>query len=337
MWLRFGAVSLTWGASFLMMKLALEGMGVYQVAFARNLLGAAALVILLLATRQRLMLDWRRAGHSVVVAALLNVAPALLYAWAETGLSSGMASIYNATTPLMTLLVGLLAFRTEKSTRRKLLALGLGLGGVVVVAAPSVGGGGPLGTHLACLGATACYGAAYGYIRKFLATPSSNPLGQTALQLLLAVVLLLPGVFLWGASPIDFTPRVAVGILVLGIAGTGMCFAWNNTLIAEWSPSRAATTTYITPAVGVLLGALVLGEPLGWNLPAGLLLILGSVVLGREHPGPAATGSEVVPIGGESLHSGPGEPHVDLGLAAAKTTAGSSHPTPVRGATGRFD
>lgn len=282
MWLRFGAVSLTWGSSFLMMKLALEGMGVYQVAFARNLLGAAALVGLLLVTRTYPALGWRRVGHSLVVAATLNVAPALLYAWAETGLSSGMASIYNATTPLMTLLVGLAAFRTEKSTARKILALGLGLVGVVIVAAPSIGGGGSLPSHLACLGATACYGVAYGYIRKFLAIPSSNPLGQTALQLVLAVVLLLPGVFIWGAAPIDFTPRVLVGVLVLGIAGTGMCFAWNNTLIAEWNPSRAAMTTYITPAVGIILGALVLGEPLGWHLPAGLLLIFTSVLLGRE-------------------------------------------------------
>lgn len=284
-WLRFAAVSLTWGSSFLLMKLALEGMGAYQVAFGRSALGVATLMAVLLLRRSRVRWNTKLVLHSAVVALTLNVVPALLYAWAETQLSSGLASIYNATTPLMTLLVTVLALRGERIAAHQVGALLLGLAGVVVVAVPAATTGGSVWAHLACLGATACYGMAYVYIRRHLAHPGVDAVRQTALQLVLATVIFLPAMPFLGTGHIQWNAPVVAGILLLGIFGTGLCFVWNNHLIASWGPSRAAMTTYLTPVVGVLLGAGVLGEPLTWNLPAGLALVLVSIVLGRRHVG----------------------------------------------------
>lgn len=282
LWLIFAAVSLTWGSSFLFMKLSLTQLNAYEVAMGRISLGAATLLLLMLLTRRKFTFSWSQLGHTAVVALCLNVLPSLLYAWAETRLSSGLASIYNATTPIMTLLVGLMALRSERISGRQMLGVGLGLAGVLVIAGPEVSGGGELLAHLACVAATACYGISYVYIRRFLVPPGGDPVAQTALQLTVASVILAPGAF-WWAGPLRLPQGEALaGILLLGVLGTGLCFVWNNRLIGRWSPSRAAMVTYVTPAVGVALGALVLHESLSWNLPAGLVLVILGIGLGSK-------------------------------------------------------
>ena len=96
-------------------------------------------------------------AHLLVVGLLLCVAPFSLFAYGETHISSGLASIYNATTPLLTMLVASVFLPQERPTVLKLLGLALGFGGVLVVLAPWRGvGGGSLMGELACLGATTC-------------------------------------------------------------------------------------------------------------------------------------------------------------------------------------
>lgn len=108
--------------------------------------------------------------HVTVVAILLCVAPFLIFAWAEQFIASSLASIYNATTPLMTMLMAIAALPDERPTPRRLLGLGLGFGGVVVVLAPWAGrSGGSVAAQLGCLAATASYGAAFVYLRRYVA------------------------------------------------------------------------------------------------------------------------------------------------------------------------
>lgn len=278
-WLYFVAVCLTWGSSFLFMKLSLQSFNVVQVAFGRNFLGALALLAVLLVMRRKISVGRRQVGHTAVVALFFNVIPALLYAWAQTGISSGLASIYNATTPMMTLIVTALAFRSQRPGRNQNLGILIGLLGVLVIAIPEIGFGGSVLMHVACLGATACYGVGYVYLRHFLSRPDADPVQQTALQLCIASVVLAP-LLAFAPLPADLGSPVAwFGIAMLGVVGTGLCYVWNNRLISLWGASRAAMTTYVTPAVGVLLGVLVLSEPLAWNLFVGLAIVLGSIML----------------------------------------------------------
>lgn len=266
------------------MKLALQGFNVVQVAFGRNFLGAIALLMVMLIMRRSLKMSWSQLGHTAVVSVFFNVFPALLYAWAQTGISSGLASIYNATTPIMTLLVTALAFRTQRSNRYQNSGVALGLLGVLVIAVPEVGLGGAWPLHLACLGATACYGVGYVYLRQFLARPDADPIQQTATQLTIASCILAP-LLIWAPVPQDFlNPTAWFGLSMLGVVGTGLCYVWNNKLIGLWGASRAAMTTYVTPAVGVLLGAMFLAEPLVWNLFAGLAIVLLGIVLSGYRP-----------------------------------------------------
>ena len=127
------ALALVWGASFLFIKVGLEGLSPAQVVLGRLTAGAVSLVVVTTVTRRPLPRERVVWGHMFVVALLLCVVPFLLFSWAETRISSGLASIYNATTPLMTMLVALAALPSERPTRTRLLGLLVGFAGVVLV------------------------------------------------------------------------------------------------------------------------------------------------------------------------------------------------------------
>jgi drug/metabolite transporter (DMT)-like permease len=168
--------------------------------------------------------------------------------------------------------------------------------GVVIVAVPSISGGGSWMPHAACLLATACYGFAYEYLARFVVRAGQSPLVPTMWQLVFAAAILAPGLLLPGQLEATYSPSVVFGIVALGVIGSGPACVWNNLLVAEWSPTRAAMSMYVTPCVGVILGWLVLGESLTWNLPLGLAVVLGAVALDSRAaataPSPAGPGRE---------------------------------------------
>jgi drug/metabolite transporter (DMT)-like permease len=142
---QFLVLALTWGSSFLFIKVGLEGFSPAQVVLGRLVAGAAALLVVVAVTRQRLPRAAAVWGHLAVVAVLLCVVPFLLFAWAELHVSSGFASICNATTPLMTTMVAWVALPGERPDRIRLAGLIAGFAGVVVVLGPwrgLAGGGG---------------------------------------------------------------------------------------------------------------------------------------------------------------------------------------------------
>jgi drug/metabolite transporter (DMT)-like permease len=278
----FVALALTWGSSFLFIKIGLEGLTAAQVVWARLVLGAAALAVLTALTRTPLPKDGRLWGHLVVVALLLCVLPFSLYAWAELRVSSGVASILNATTPLQTMLVAMVALREERLTRDRTLGLVLGFGGVLTVlgAWSGVAGGSRAG-QLACLGATASYGVAFVYLRKFVAGRGLPALTVATAQVGLGAVAMLAATP-WIARPApDLSRRVVVSMLLLGIAGTGLAYVWNTAIVSRWGATNASTVTYLTPVVGVVLGVAVLGERATWNQPVGALLVIGGVLVAQ--------------------------------------------------------
>jgi len=106
----FIALGLVWGASFLFIELALESFTPLGIAFLRGGLGALSLLIMITIMKQKLPRNARHWLHIAVVAMLLNTAPGFLFAVGQQYVSSSIAGILNATTPMMTLLVISLAF-----------------------------------------------------------------------------------------------------------------------------------------------------------------------------------------------------------------------------------
>ncbi|QGQ18799.1 EamA family transporter [Cellulomonas sp. JZ18] len=293
--------ALVWGSSFLFMKVGLEGLGPAQVALARLLLGALTLVVVMTVLRRRWPRDGRTWGHLAVVGVLLCVVPFQLFAWAGQHLASGLSSILNATTPLMTSLAVALLLPAERLTARQGAGLGVGAAGVVVIMAPwtYLGTGGvaaPLPAVLACLGATACYGLGMTYLRRFV-TPLRLPAETVAAgQIVVAALVMLALSPVVARGTVSLTWPVVLSMVGLGALGTGMAYVWNTRVVDAWGAQRASTVTYLTPVVGVVLGILVLDERLHWYEPVGgLLVVLGIVVAQRAARAAGGAGAVVPP------------------------------------------
>lgn len=223
-------------------------------------------------------------GHLCVVAVFLCVIPFLLFAWAQTVLSSGLGAILNATTPIWTGIAAAILIRGTRLTAGQLVGIGLGAVGVAIVI-----GDGPLlaeppflaslPAQLACLGATASYGLAYAWMQRFVnGRYSHDPVAIAAVQMTAAALTIPLSPFL-AAAPIgsDWPPVLALA--ALGALGTGFAYVWNTRIVADWGPLAASTVTYLTPLVGVVLGVLVLAERVSWHEPVGALVIVVSVLL----------------------------------------------------------
>lgn len=303
---RLGALALAWGASFLFIEVALEGLSPVQIVLGRLSAGATVLWSILAVRRQRLPRDLRLWGHLVVLGVVANIVPFSLFGFGQERVTSGLAGVLNGSTPLFTLLFALGALPEERLSVARGLGLGLGFVGVVLVVGPwdtnpltsSLTG------QLACLGASACYAIAFVYTRRFVSGRGYPPGTLAAGQLGAAAVLL------WLAAPIVargdvvLTPPVVGSVLALGAVGTGVAYLLYFRLIAEAGATNTSMVTYLIPLVAVALGVIVLGEPVGWNVFAGAaVVILGvAVAEGRlrwfRRPGPARppAGPSQVPV-----------------------------------------
>jgi drug/metabolite transporter (DMT)-like permease len=281
---QYGALAVTWGASFLLIKIGLDGLSPGQVVLGRLATGAVTLAAISAARRSRLPRDLVTWAHLAVVAILLCDVPFLLFAWAEQHIPSSLASIYNAATPLMTVLWGLAVLPGEQPTRARLAGLITGFAGVVLVLGPwHLASRSQSLAQLACLAATACYGAAFTYLRRFVSPRGIAALPAATLQVSLAAVVALVALAPWTATaPVRLSPAVAGSVLALGALGTGIAYVWNTGIVASWGATMASTVTYLIPIVGVVLGVVVLSEPLTWNEPAGAVIVILGILTAQN-------------------------------------------------------
>lgn len=281
---QFVLAGIVWGSSFLFIAIALTGMTPAQVAGGRLLFGALALGAIVAIRRERLPHDRRVWGHLCVLAVTFCAVPFLLFAWAEQHVSSGLASIFNATTPIMTAIMAWAVFRVESLKPGQLVGIAVGILGVVVIIAPGAvtDVGNSTVAQLALLGATACYGFSLAYVRRFLSDTGLSGIAlafgyigpAAALMLLLSPLIL--------SEPMHLTPAVVGSIVTLGMLGTGLAYIWNQNVLRAWGPTRASTVTYITPVVGVALGVIVLGERISWNEPVGAAVVFVGILLVQQ-------------------------------------------------------
>ncbi|WP_106816195.1 DMT family transporter [Microbacterium timonense] len=281
---QFVLAGIVWGASFLFMKVSLTGISPAQVAWTRIVLGALTLGALVLLRREHLSRSVRVWAHLTVLGLTFCVIPFLLFSWAQQHVSSGLASIFNATTPIMTAVMAWLVFRVERLKALQVAGIAVGILGVVVIIAPwqAVSLDGSLVAELAILGATASYGFSFAYMRRFVSNTGMSALAFTFGYIAMAGVvmaLLTPFLVL---TPVRLDVPIVVSLLLLGCLGTGIAYVWNQNTVRAWGPTRASTVTYITPVVGVVLGILILGETISWNEPVGALVVFLGIVLAQD-------------------------------------------------------
>ena len=203
------ALGIVWGCSFIFIKLGLEFLTPFGVAFGRCALGALTLFVVARIRKITLPRDRRVLFHLWIVALLLNVIPGVLFALAETEVTSILAGIINAVTPLMTLLAIMIAFREEKPKSFQVVGLLTGFLGVLTVLGAWQGlGENPAGAVIALLCAVACYGISFPYSRKFVLPKKIQAESLAAGQLTMGALTLLP-MYL----PVEFTLAEVVDVV----------------------------------------------------------------------------------------------------------------------------
>lgn len=282
--LQFVGMGVVWGASFFLIKIALDGVSFSQVACGRLVVGAVTLGFVALATRSRLPREPIVWVHFLVVAITYCVLPFLLFAWGEQYVSSSLASIYDAVTPITTAIFAAVVFRVERLNRDQFLGVLVGLVGVVVIVGPwtiTALNGSLLG-QLACIGAVACYGFSFGYLRRFISHRDIPATTTAFLNVGIAAVImvLLTPIIAW--TPVALNWSVVWSLLALGALGTGIAYIWNMNVLRAWGPTPTSGVTYLVPVVGVALGVLLLGERLGWNEPVGAAIVVFGIVLTQQ-------------------------------------------------------
>lgn len=277
----FIALGIVWGSSFLFIEWALQAFTPVGVAFLRGALGSLSLLAfaaVLKVELPRKPIEW---FHISVLAVLLNAAPGFLFAFGQQYVTSVMAGILNATTPLMTLLVMTLVFRAERVTANQIVGLVAGFFGVALVSGVLHGlGENKIIGVAALLGATFCYGLSFPYARRFVTPLRYSNTALATAQVTASAVILLPFALIGGfvSAPLSVTP--VIGVVLLGVLGTGFAYIWNYRNMKLAGSAIASSVTYITPVVAAVLGVAFLGEHLSWDQVAGgLLVLLGAAMI----------------------------------------------------------
>lgn len=273
-----GLLALLWGASYPLLKIAVETIPPLTTAACRAVLASLVLLALLGGNVRNLAAPGLPRGRLAVQAFWIAILPWFLLTWASTLIPAGTVSILSSTSPIWVFLITWGFTRHEPATGRKLAGAILGIGGVVtIIGVDALGGlGRQTMAQSACVAAAMSYAMAAVYGRHFSGMP---PLVTAAGSTLIAVAVLVPAALILerplGAAP---SVRSMLAIAVLGVfctAGALMCY---YRILALLGSIATASQSYLRIGVSVLLAALLLGERLTASTCVGLVLVLAGVV-----------------------------------------------------------
>jgi drug/metabolite transporter (DMT)-like permease len=277
------ALGFVWGCSFIFIKLGLDFLTPFGVAFGRCALGAATLLAWAKYKKISLPKSGKLWAHLWVVSLMLNVIPGVLFALAETEVTSILAGIINAVTPLMTLIAIMVVTRDEKPKFYQVLGIGIGFIGVLTVLGAWQGlGNNPLWAILVLLAAVTCYGFSFPYSRRFVIPHKLPSESIAAAQVTTGALTLLPFFLFDGIGRDEYRPGPVFAMLVLGVFGSGFAYIWNFKIMAIAGSAIASSVTYITPIVAVIVGVVFLQESLFWYEPVGALIVLLGAAIGQN-------------------------------------------------------
>lgn len=271
-------LAVLWGCSFLFIATALQTFAPTQVAFGRIIIGFVALAVILLVRRERVRIGRSQLGDFVIVGAVMTAIPFVLFALAEQRVTSVLAGLVNATTPLFTAVFVALLLPSERPDRVQVGGLVLGFGGIAVLLGVWNSGAIDLVGGVMLLGATFCYGIGNAWSRRRLTTTGLSNVALPAIQLAVGAVLILPFAV---STPLTgpLAPAPALALLALGLGGTGLAYVLFWRVLAIAGATVTASVTYVIPLVSTTLGVLVLHEGLHWYEPVGGAIVLAGVGL----------------------------------------------------------
>jgi|FEC22Drversion2_1045045.scaffolds.fasta_scaffold00064_114 drug/metabolite transporter (DMT)-like permease len=273
-WGQLVLLSVVWGGSYLFVGLAVQELPPPVIVLARVAIGGFALVAVAGLSGMRLPLTVAWWLPITVMSILNNIIPWNLITWAQTEVPSGLAAIFNAATPLFTVLLAQVLTADEKMTVGKLAGVVLGLAGVAVLIGPSAlaGARADLWAQAALLAAAMSYALSGIWARRFSDRP---PLATAAGQMVASTVMMIPITLALvpGWTPAMPGPPTIVSVLCLALLSTAFGYLLVFRIVRSAGATNLSLVTLLIPVTAVLLGVVVLDESLDARAGVGMALI----------------------------------------------------------------
>jgi drug/metabolite transporter (DMT)-like permease len=271
-----------WGSSYLFIKVIVAEVPVLTLVAGRLTLATMIMWGILRARGLSLPRSRRMWGAYAVLGFLGMAVPYSLISWGEQYISSGLASLLQATTPIFTVILAHFLTNDERVTMVKMIGVVIGFVGVGTLILPGLRQGlqANLLGQLAIVGSSLCYAGAAIYIRSRLR--GQPPLVSATGQLTMGMAYMLPASLLID-RPFELSPSLLAlaSWMVLTILGTVVAYVIYFTIVERTSATFVTMVTYIIPINGLMLGALVLNESLDVTMLGSLVMILAGVLLVR--------------------------------------------------------
>ena len=282
----FGLLGVIWGSNFVYMKMASGLISPLQIVFFRVLFGFLPVFIYAWMSGVLSLHHWRFFHHFVVMSLLATVVYYYGFAKGTSLLHSGIAGAVSGAIPLFSFILAQILLPEERAGARKIAGIIIGFVGVLILARPSgaaVAGSNLEGVFYMVLGSFSV-GASFVYARKFI-TPLKLPaVTLTTYQLGAALAVLALITDYEGISHIWTNPHASVGLVLgLGLLGTGAAYIIYYFIVKRLGAVTASSVTYIPPLVALLIGALIVKEPIQiLDYFATLMIVIGVFLLKRD-------------------------------------------------------
>ncbi len=276
-WFLLLILAVLWGGSFFLVEVALGGLPLLTLVFARVSIAALVLHVVGLVLGKRMPTERRTWGAFFVMGLLNNLIPFSLIFWGQTHITSSLASILNATTPIFTVLLAHLLTHDEKLRPGRLLGVFVGFAGATVIIGPDALGdfGVQVLAQVAVLGAAVSYSFAGVYGKRFR---GQSPIVVAAGQLTGTSMMMVP-VLIFTEQPWTLpmpSGKIWGAVLGLALLSTALAYMIYFRLLATAGATNLLLVTFLIPVTALMLGYFILGERLALADFTGMgLIVLG--------------------------------------------------------------
>ena len=276
-------LSLLWGGSFFFVEIALRELSPFTIVFVRLSFGALGLFGVMAYLGLSFPRNLRVWVSFFCLGLFNNAVPFGLLVWGQVHLASGVAAIFNATTPLFTLVIAHFFTADEKITPMRLLGICIGVCGVATLIGAKFedSSGFVLLASCACLGAACSYGVAGVFARRFLASGIA-PMTAATGQVFAASILLLPLALIFDQPWNLPLPNLAIpaSLVAIGLLSTSLAYVLYFRILTTAGATNLSLVTLLVPASAIVLGVGILDEQLLPKHIVGMALIaLGLITI----------------------------------------------------------
>lgn len=278
----FWLLGFIWGSNFIYMKYASVLINPTQIVFLRVAFAVVPVALYAIITKAIKREHLKHFHHFLVMSLLATVVYYFCFVKGVSMLYSGIAGGLSGATPLFSFILGVSFLNEEKISLRKVLGLLVGLAGIILIAKPfqaEITDTTWKGV-LYMIAGSLSFGASFIYAKRFISPLKISAVALTTYQLFGAAVILAFIVEPQGITNIFTDTKASLGLVIgLGLLGTGLAYLIYYYIIEKLGAVTASSVTYIPPVIALIIGSIIVHEPIGLTDYLATLLIMTGVMI----------------------------------------------------------